>query len=121
MNAITYIKDEYNRIRKISARHFILAVSVAMILTCLAVLRLPLDPARLNIVKWILLFLPALLILFVFYAVVNNQRRSVLWFTKWVYYLCAPVLLLVIDDLVLTPRRKLYTRKTFLAVSCLCG
>ena len=113
MNAITYIKDEYNRIRKISARHFILAVSAAMILTCLAVLRLPLDPARLNIVKWILLFLPALLILFVFYAAVNNQRRSVLWFTKWVYYLCAPILLLVIDDLVFDPEKKVLYSENF--------
>ena len=96
MKAITVIKDELKRIKGISRGHFIFAAGMALVMTCIAVIQLPLDSKKLSFLNWLPLFMISLPLLFFLYASVNNERRSVFWSVRWLYYILVPVILMSI-------------------------
>ena len=114
MNVIAAVKNRLSKLMQISRTHFIISVLAAFLMTLTAVLRLPLKPRILPFIDWILVFLPTLIILFLYYASSKNTGRSIFLSIKYLYYLCSPILLMFICDIIFDPNKaNIYSRNFF--------
>lgn len=110
MKKTDILKTEFKRVKKNSKAHIILAVLAALAMSGIAVIISPLDKAALTPIKWILLVLVPFVALLFFYAFVQKPERSVFWFIKWVYYICAPAVLVLMAG---SGSTELYSQKFF--------
>ena len=105
MKAISVIKSECSRVRKNSALHIFAAISAAVLVSALASLKIHLDMPALSTVQLIIacaeVFVPQLL----FGLFVRIPKRSVFWFTKCLYIICTPVMLILLSGVLLEPSK----------------
>ena len=99
MKVLSLFKEKIKNIKNISTRHFIFSVIAAFVISGIAVLGLPLDAKTLSVLEWIVLFLPALIALFLFFASMRDPRRLVFLNIKRVYYIGTPFILVLSTDI----------------------
>ena len=99
MNAVSVIKESFKDIKKITRTHFTLAMLGAFFISIIAVVRLPLYPKLLSASDWFLIFLPPLISLFFFYAAEEKPIRSVFWFTRLIYLIFSPFIVIAVGDI----------------------
>ena len=100
MNAVSVIKESFKDIKKIARTHFTLAMLGAFFISIIAVVRLPLYPKLLSASDWFLIFLPPLISLFFFYAAEEKPIRSVFWFTRLIYLIFSPFIVIAVGDII---------------------
>lgn len=105
MKLLTVIDAEFKHIRKIPAWHFALSVVGAALVTFITVMRISWDTKALSVVNWLIIFFVPLLALFLFYASVRVNGSSVLRFTKLIFYICTPFILMFLTGVFFGPNR----------------
>lgn len=105
MKETVAVKDKFINFKSITKLHFISAVLFSFLTSVIAVMRIPLISKTVSMVNWILIFLPALTALFIFYASIRKPKRTVFLFLKRLYYLCSPFILVFITDLFFDPNK----------------
>ena len=77
----------------------------AALVTFITVMRISWDTKVLSVVNWLIIFLVPLIALFLFYAAVQINGSSVFKFTKLLFYICAPLILMLSTGLFFNPNR----------------
>jgi len=103
MKVTTILKNELKRLKAMTLRNFFTALTAALLFSGLAVLNMPLFAKMLSPLNWIFVILIPFTALFLFYILVQKPERSVLWFTKYVYYIAAPMTIVLMTNLFFDP------------------
>ena len=102
------LKNEWNRISDLNAKHSLLAILGAVLVTVLGVLRVSLDLTKLSAAGWACLILIPMVTVFFFYAFVRIPACSVFRSLRCACWFAAPVLLAWLTPLYFDPRKEAY-------------
>ena len=102
MKAITVIKSECGRVKKNSKLHVFAAIAAAALISALAALKMHIDMPALTTAQLIITGAEVLIPMLLFGLFVRIPKRSVFWFTKCIYIICTPVMLMLLSSLLKT-------------------
>ena len=106
MKMITAIKNEFRRIKDMSAVHLIFAVLACLAVSVIAVTKAPLDPEMLSPFNWIMLCFEPAATTFLFFSMIQKPKRSVLWFAKYIYYIASVLTPLLLMGVIFDPNKE---------------
>ena len=108
MSTKTILKNELNRIKRLTVKHSFLALLGAVLITVLGVLRAPLNLAKLSLGQWVLLVMIPMTALFLFYAFFQLPAYSVFRSIRCAFWYAAPLLLVLMIPIYLDPKKEAF-------------
>ncbi len=114
MKVTTAIKDDFKRLKGITAGHIATALTAALLMSGGAILYAPLDLSDLSAAGWCTAILTPLAVLFLFYALIQKPVSSVFRSVKYAYYVCTPIVLMLLSGALFNPNQSpFYTQNYF--------
>ena len=102
---IRIIKDDFKRLKELTLPHVLIAIAAAILMSVIGVQCAPIGKVDFSAALWLLVYAVPFISMLMFYIMAQKPERSVFCFVKYLYYIAAPFILVLLTNIVFDPNK----------------